>query len=279
MNPLPNESPPNGSGFYCDIRKVDVFSVTVFQPDIAIFAIGGALIGFTTFLTILRHRKYLLNSEVYTVLFFLFGCMNTSGLFINSLDPKGNPATKNQTIIELIDLFCSSAVSLTFIYCGLTDVGVFKDKSALLRAILGVSYGLLFYAWVLSELGKIQNMFNYLYTDLTVIGSLSFFVLSFIWLLKNKTIRGIEWLLLAGVSGVVGILVLKGYLGDFCSWKVDLFGVSYHLPHSGGVWYFFSDLSLVMFALFYLFSKSIPSPKIQEQDNTSDEIKALLQTF
>lgn len=269
-------NPATSNGFYCNIKKIIIGHITVYQPDIAFFAICGALIGFTGFITILRRWKHLQNHETYAIIFFIFGCMNSSGLLANSIFMWGagysSPASQ---WVNLIDGICSSAVSLTFIYCGLVDVGILKDGSWLTRLILLGSYLALAYYWYLNNHGKIPNGFQILYTDVTEVGSLVFFLLSFVWFYQHKTLRGIEWLVLAGVSGVIGILVLLQKLGDLCylKFQVPFTSIELPLPNGGGIWYFFSDLSLVGFLFFYLASKSIQQPK--DEKETSEKLSLL----
>eukprot|EP01097_Dermamoeba_algensis_P000152 TRINITY_DN1055_c0_g1_i2.p1 TRINITY_DN1055_c0_g1~~TRINITY_DN1055_c0_g1_i2.p1 ORF type:complete len:290 (-),score=50.15 TRINITY_DN1055_c0_g1_i2:98-967(-) len=261
---------PN-TNFPCLTQKVTLFNgaLTVYSPDIAILAICGAMIGFLGCALTYNRRKALINSEVYAVIFFLFGCMNTCGLFINSIAVQGSDFSQNFIMfVGLGDGIFTSCVSLSFLYCGLADVGILKDKTWWTRAILLGSYLTLAFLWRSSFSGNFVNAFQYLYTDLTEIGSLSFFLLSFFWFWQNKTLRGGRWLLLAGISGVVGIFVLLRKLGDFCFWHINIpvIHLSIPLPSGGGVWYFFSDLALASFLLFYLTSKTI------QKDNTQQSI-------
>jgi len=260
-------NPSTANGFTCAIRKVLIGDVTVYQPDIAVFAICGALIGFTGFITVLRRWNTLQNHEIYAIIFFLFGCMNTSGFLANSIFLWGaNSVSPISQFVNLVDGVCSSAVSLTFIYCGLVDVKILKDGSVLTRLLLAGTLFALWHYWTLSNQGKIPNGFQLLYTDVTEAGSLIFFILSFVWFFQNKTFKGLGWLLLAGISGVIGLLVLLQKLGDLCfsSFTIPNTSIQIPLPDGGGIWYFFSDLSLFAFLFFYLTSKSIPQSEKEQ---------------
>eukprot|EP01097_Dermamoeba_algensis_P005759 TRINITY_DN3635_c0_g1_i1.p1 TRINITY_DN3635_c0_g1~~TRINITY_DN3635_c0_g1_i1.p1 ORF type:complete len:287 (+),score=59.66 TRINITY_DN3635_c0_g1_i1:65-862(+) len=262
----------------CMERKFEVDGFVVVNPDIAIFALGGALTGFLSFINVLYHRTKLRNHEVYMILFFLFGCMNTSGLFINSLTPRtGSQMSTISFIMMTIDRFCSSAVSLTFIYCGLVDVGLLKDKSWSLRIVLLLNYMILWYWW---NHDSATRAFDLLYTGLTEVGSLAYFVMSFITFYKFNSWRGWQWIALAGLSGLSGVLILQGKLGDLCinSVRLPLTSSYISVPNGEAIWYLFSDLSLLFFSIFYITSKWIPS-RVNDTSADASEKIALLESF
>eukprot|EP01098_Paradermamoeba_levis_P003668 TRINITY_DN1645_c0_g1_i1.p1 TRINITY_DN1645_c0_g1~~TRINITY_DN1645_c0_g1_i1.p1 ORF type:complete len:269 (+),score=74.84 TRINITY_DN1645_c0_g1_i1:109-915(+) len=253
---------PWANTFACLTTKLEVFGHEIYNPGVLPFSLLGAFIGFYSSYSIHKHRNLLSNPQIYTIMFFLFGCMNTSGTFVNCLLPNNFNAGGSQAIpsivFGLLDGICSSAVSLTFIFCGLTDIGVLKDGSMSLHALLALSYTGLVYGWTQVIFGAKFNGFDILYTDLTIVGSLSFIVLSIIWFIVHKTWKGVGWLLFAVASGAVGVYVLKN-VGKFCLPYFRLPFTEYHIPSPGGeaTWYLLSDLSLLGLALFYFASKKL----------------------
>jgi len=240
---------------FCLIPDVDIhitenFDINIRQPLVLPLAFLGALVGFFHFekFSKLTNTR---GSWIYATTAFLFGCMNTAGIFVNCFFPPNldmSPASTASYIFGLIDGTCTSCVSFSFILCALVDIRLLDDTKCYFRTIVYVIYAALGVGWVQIEQGWTLG-FLFLYLLLTIVGVAGYSLVTFLWFFIHSTFRGLGILLLAIVSGAVGIQILLHQ-----EWVCDHFGP---LFSSISLWYLASDTSFFLLCLFFFSTRSL----------------------
>jgi len=125
-------------------------------------------------------------------------------------------------------------------------------------------YGALGFGWIQIEQGWAMG-FLILYILLTIIGFTAYSLLSFVWFIINRTVQGLGTLLLAIISGILGIQIFL-----HPGWVCTNFGP---LFNSLALWYLASDTSLLLLALFFFstrnhrkYDRSLPQTEDDEDE-------------
>eukprot|EP00128_Syssomonas_multiformis_P018889 Colp12_sorted_trinity150504_noHs@27909 len=220
--------------------------VDIHNPLMIPMTLGGILTGFLGYRSI--RNKNLEAAAMYAITYFIFGCMNTSGLLVHVFFPSktfpGTPGTFS-FFIGLIDGICSSCVSLSFVFCWLTDYKLFNVKKTLDRSILFSLYAAIAILYTLGSYGYWKNAFQVLYVDITRYGSLSYFVASILHMFLSRNFAGAGWLITSITGGLFGLNLL---MPPRSTW------ICAHFPNwlnTQSIWYFFSDFSLFTLYKFY----------------------------
>mmetsp|Transcript_52435 Transcript_52435/g.131852 ORF Transcript_52435/g.131852 Transcript_52435/m.131852 type:complete len:273 (-) Transcript_52435:35-853(-) len=240
-SPLPSPSPsPDPSD--CRAELPLPLGITLYQPMVGLFAIFGLSIGFICHAHLRsRHTK---SAWTYSTMFFVFGCMNTTGIFLNCFaPPTGTFSDANlfQMVVGISDGIFSSCSSFSFLFCAVSDWGWADDTKRSYQKVLLTCYGIIAALYAYGTVKELMGIFKFLYVDVTLYGMLAFFVLSLAWNIANKRV---SVFLLAAITG--------GVLGFYCMRQGAIICAAVGPWINGeAVWYLFSDLSMLMLALYY----------------------------
>jgi len=128
------------------------------------------------------------------------------------------------------------------------DIGLLKENI--------IAYFLMFSSFTAVTVARIYaivyndaTLNNILYIDVTAVSCSLFLLLQIIKFIQQKSVRGIGWLFVAGITGGIGLACISS--ARIGSWLCGLFG-SYFGPKFW--WYIFSDIAIVVLELYFFAS-------------------------
>jgi len=248
----PLGAPSQGSNFTCISPTIHWHGITVYVPLQIPVTIMCIIIGWGGFAYLKKQQELKGNKGyvVYSIMMFFFGCMNFSGLFANSFFPSGwvvgHPGSFAAIFFALADTYFTSVVNMSFIFCGLVDIGILNDKSRLFRWLYSLGMFAIAVGYHLTLNGKWKNGFNWLYLDLCEIGFFAFVACGLVFLATHRRVlcKGLGPLVGAVANGLMGISTLH-----HADWVCKRFGL---WVGPDMVWFFFSGLALFCLFLYFL---------------------------
>jgi len=185
--------------------------------------------------TLLRRHATNSDSAVldnYSLCFFTFGIMMTSGIFAHCANEGecNGPDSRYGKLYAIIDSSLTSFVALLFLLNGLADLKVISSdpRAFAEKALCGLACIIGIY---LSSNSPIIILGFYTLTVVLFCGSYALMQLIIIY--RTRSFRGFLWLLSAGVFGLVGLMGLDAF---YCTLCTDLGGWA-----TEGLWYYLSD--------------------------------------
>jgi len=247
-----NESLMNAT---CDSLSIDGFVIE--SPELFPLCAIAALIGFSASYNIakLQNAK---GKLLYSLTFALFGIM-MSEAFVNDsiLSVHGNPDDLLHLIFGVIDGGLTSAVALTFAFDAFADIGWLQESGATF-AVLGVLYAALFAGWVYTYINSVILGFLILYVYEIALCCGIYCVIELVLLVRSGSLRGIVWVVVAGIAGAVGLYAIVS--STFGYWLCTTFGC-----HFGSVfmWFFLTDVAMYCCYKYYMSRQTQATPDIE----------------
>jgi hypothetical protein len=214
-----------------------IFGVKLCNPLLVPAGLIALALGLT--LGTLLRRQAKSGCEVldnYSLCFFTFGIMMTSGIFAHCANEGecNGPDSPYGKIYGLVDSSLTSFVAFLFLLNGLADLKVISSdpRSFIEKAGCGLVCIIGIY---LSSNSPIVVLGFYTLTVVLFCGSYALIQLLIIF--RTRTFHGFLWLVSAGVFGLVGLMGLDAF---YCTLCTTLGGWS-----TEGLWYYLSDCRCV----------------------------------
>ena len=168
----------------------------------------------------------------YSLCFFSFGIMMTSGIFAHCANEGecNGPDSRFGKVYGLVDSSLTSFVAFLFLLNGLADLKLISSdpRSFFEKALCGLVVIIGIY---LSSNSPIVVLGFYTLTVLLFCGAYG--LIQLLIICRTRSCLGFLWLVSAGLFGLVGIMGLDAF---YCTLCTDLGGWS-----TEGLWYYLSD--------------------------------------
>eukprot|EP01097_Dermamoeba_algensis_P003320 TRINITY_DN2337_c0_g1_i2.p1 TRINITY_DN2337_c0_g1~~TRINITY_DN2337_c0_g1_i2.p1 ORF type:complete len:275 (+),score=71.44 TRINITY_DN2337_c0_g1_i2:233-1057(+) len=258
-------SPPPGPPKICLIKNLVFWHLNVSEANLVPLTIGGMAVGVGGVSYLLSSSAAHIHSRVsYAIIFGFFFVMNFSAIVLHCFSPTINSALVSEWMLFL-DGLGTSGVGVSLIIAALVDLKVLPDAGRVKLTLSGLLYLAFCYGWYSTVFNKWPLGFPLLYLLVTVIGAVSYFVLQFVWLIKNGFNKSSFFLLGAFLVGMLGLQTIRD--PALASYLCD------HLPHwlAGETpWFVASDLSLFLLLKYVtkrqnsLYVKLMPVSTVEE---------------
>jgi hypothetical protein len=199
-----------------------IFGIKLCNPMLVPAGLIALALGLTLG-TLLRRQSS--NSDVlcnYSLCFFSFGIMMTSGIFAHCANEGecNGPDSPHGRLYALVDSSLTSFVALLFLLNGLSDLKVISSspRAFLEKALCGLVCIVAIY---LSSDSPVVVLGFYTLTVVLFCGSYA--LIQLLIICRTRSCRGFVWLLLAGAFGLAGLMGLDAF---YCTLCTDLGGWS-----------------------------------------------------
>lgn len=244
------------------------WGLNISEPNLLPLTTGGILIGAGGVAYLTSPAAVHLRSHVsYAIIFAFFFIMNFSAIVLHCFSPTINNKTVSSWMFFL-DGMGTSGVCLSFTIAALADLNIISDSGKLKLTLSGILFTAYAYGWYSAIFNEWPYGFPILYLLTTSLGSISYFILQFVWLFKTGFNKSSFYLLGAFVVGMLGLQTLKDpqlalYLCD-------------HLPAwlAGETpWFTASDLALYLLFAYITKRESSMYAKLNSASSIEEGIK------
>lgn len=256
-NSSSNSSCPNASFKWC-FNDIDGYNFCILSPTLIPTCILALIIGLYSSKRISELSKRFSTRWLYQLTFFLFGMMMTSAgilhCFLGDVQKLSNILQDDnidsfqcvQLLFAIIDVGLTTSIAVSFLFCGLCDVGFLDPKSKCTRVLLISSYFVVFLLWTLGILNQWTWTFHVLY-----LGVIS--VCCFIYLITQLCIRSnrhaLPSLFAGGLYGAIGLLATSVFAQHICQAEGPLYS---QLIGPEFIWFIFSDISMAFMFMYVI---------------------------
>jgi len=224
-----------------------IFGINVLSPEIIPLCILAAIIGYTAGSRILKLQNAP-GSLAYAITFFAYGVMMSDAALNDCfMMVNGNTSDLLHLITGVIDAGLTSSIGASFIFLGLIDVGVIGQNSKATITAMLLTYLAIFIAWIYAIIVQWELSFLILYGGIVAFGGAVYLITESIFLIKRGSTTGLVWVLVAGLSGFIGLVAVMDPTVDI--WLCHTFGC-----HFSGhfVWFVLSDVSVWALYKYYI---------------------------
>jgi len=211
-------------------------------PFLIPLSLVALLIGVTSF----RHVRLLTqarSNKLYAATFLAYGCMMISAMFADSilggwagLGPGHGLYGSIKFLAAFLDMSLTSSIGLSFLFLGLSDLGVFDQDSPTARRVMFSCYAALWIAWLWTLWVNWYWGFPILYILVVVLSCFSYMICEFIYLYRVSS-SGIAWIFATGSAGAVGLYCFGFYAAALCVFFTPWWG-------NNEWWFFFSNCAV-----------------------------------
>jgi len=256
-NQSSNSSCPSSPVKWC-IDEYDGYKFCIQNPTVLPTCILALLIGLFCSKRISKLPGKFPARWFYHLTFFLYGIMMTSAGILHCFlgDHKNLSNILQNTddnsmefislLVAVIDAGLTTNIAITFLFCGLCDIGFLNPKIILTRIILFCIYLIVFLLWTLGILNNWKWIFYTLYVGVISICCL-IYLLTQLCIKSNR--RALPALLVGGIYGAMGLLATSFGANHVCQ-SEGPFWSQYIGPEF--IWFLFSDISMAFIFIYVL---------------------------
>lgn len=235
------------------------YQICMFSPTILPTCILALIIGMITSDSLAKVPGKFPSRWFYTLTFFLYGIMMTfAGILHCFIGDEQSTTALIPLIVAVMDVGLTSNIAISFLFCGLCDVGLFNAKAKATRYLLFICYIIIFTLWTLGILNQWSWTFHVLYLNVIVVCC---GIYLFTQLCLKSARRALPLMFVGGLYGSFGLAAT--YFADKVCASEGPFWSQYIGPEF--IWFLFSDISV---AFIYLYVKRANEQQISPKKNS-----------
>lgn len=234
------------------------YQLCIYSPTVLPTCILALIIGLTTSNSLAKIPGKFPSRWFYTLTFFLYGIMMTSAGILHCFigDERATSDLLN-LFIAVVDVGLTSNIAISFLFCGLCDIGFFNPKSSATKYLLYLCYLIIFTLWTFGIVNEWAWTYHVLYDGVIVV-CCGLFLLTQLCLKSAR--RYLPIMFVAGIYGGLGLAATR--FSDRVCDSEGPFWAQYIGPEF--IWFLFSDFSVAFLYLYVRRANENSSERIQQ---------------